>query len=168
MVQNKTKQNKLSLILGLSIIVVVLIFLFCSVSYAHNGVYYGPIRGFNSVFGIQTSIHGSLNDFTLKFHTFNGVGMSLLILFLLSGISCGYLSKYERGFHIFATVLDVIIIVLLFTYHSSWVKLNITQNIKVLGQLQVGVGQIIAACLMIVHAIATIVAFNLANTKIKR
>lgn len=154
--------NKVAIVLGIIAIISFASFLLFDVSYV-NGIYDTGIKGFNSIFGISQTISGTGGKFSLKFTTVNGIGITLLLLFLLSAILSGWFSNYGKGYYIAAIIVDLIIIILTFTYCSSWVKLNISSS-KVLNNLNVGFGQITSGVLMCIHLIGCGVGYKLAGT----
>ncbi len=152
--KEKKSINLFAMILGISAIAALLLFLFLNIA----GNNFGKIQGYNSVFGITTTF---LDGYKIKFSGINGVGLTVFILFLVTALFSGIFGNYKRGFFIASTIADIAIAIMLFTYHSSWIRLNCATNR--ITSIGIDVGIILPGIIIIVHAIANLVAFKLAN-----
>ncbi len=160
--KEKNNTNLPAIILGIAAILALLLFVVAPVAQV-GGIFNCGIQGYSSIFGITQKLSGDLIGQKLNFQTVNGVGISLLILYILTVAFSGFFSKYNRGFFIASVIVDIVIAILVFTYHSSWVKINF-HNSKVI-ELYPGWGQMISGIIICVHAIGNLVAYKLAGNK---
>lgn len=152
--KEKKSINIFAIALGVSAVLALILFLFLNVA----GNNFGSVMGFNSVFGVKTTLSSGAS---VRFNTVNGVGISMFILFLASAVLSGFLGNYKRAFYIVTAVVDVALIIMIFTYHSSWLHLNLSNGY--LNVVDIGAGLIVSGIIMILHAIASLVAFKFAE-----
>lgn len=160
--KEKNNVNLPAIILGVAAILALLLFIVAPVAQV-GGIFNCGIQGYSSIFGISQKLSGKLIEHKLSFQTVNGVGISLLILYVLTAVFSGCFSKYGRGFFIASTIIDIAIAILVFTYHSSWVKINFHDS-KII-ELYPGWGQMISGIIICVHAIGNLVAYKLAKSE---
>ncbi len=150
----KEKSKILPIILGLSSLIALVLFVFLPIGSST----FGSITGYNSIFGITQNI----SNLKLYFNGVNGVGLTMFIFFILSALLSGLLGYYKRSLYIVSCLIEVILIIFLFTYHSTWAVKTIPP-VGYFDHLEIGVGPIISAIIMIIHALADLVAFKLAK-----
>ncbi len=160
--KEKNNANLPAIILGVAAVLALFLFVVAPVAQV-GGMFNCGLQGYSSIFGITQKLSGKLIEHTLNFQTVNGVGISLLILYVLTAVFSGVFSKYSRGFFVASVVIDVAIAILVFTYHSSWVNLNYHDS-KII-DLYPGWGQMISGLIICVHAIGNLVAYKLAGNK---
>lgn len=150
--KEKKDINLFAIILGVSTLVALIMFLFLNVAvYEYQDI---GIQGYKSIFGIST-----INN--LKFKYVNGIGLTIFILLILDALISGILGSYKRGFYIVSLIINLILIYFMFTYHSTWVLLNISNTTMRI--FKIGAGQIVSGIIMCLHGILNLVAFNLAK-----
>lgn len=136
--KNTKERNKLALILGGIALLALIAFLVLSVAHISNRNE-GGIMGFCSVFGINVAIGNS----TVAINGINWVGIVIIALVLIAGVSTAYLSKYGHGWYYFSSIVLIAAIYFVFSYHSTWFKLNCSQIVD-----GIGIGQIISGSLL--------------------
>jgi len=138
MKKNTKERNNLALILGGLAVLALIAFLVLSVAHVSNRVE-GGIIGFCSTFGIDVAIGSS----KVVISGVNAIGLVIIALILIAGVSTAYLSKFGYGWYYFSSIVLVAAIYFVFSYHATWIRLNCSQAIH-----GIGAGQIVSGSLL--------------------